>query len=146
MPDPKYRNVDYSDRELLINVYAVARDVGATTAEIAVKLGITANGKKGITPSKKIGSRLGWMRTFGFLARVKAERGKEPVWLVTEAGQLLIQGQLSKAVQTALDKMDDGSQLLLMRALTRRAYVEASQETATAIRREYQHQVAQRVR
>jgi hypothetical protein len=142
MPE-RFRNIDYSDRELLMTIWSIGGDEGATTDRIASKLGITPNGRYRI---RRIAPRLAWMRRYGFLDRQGPDHEITPdtPWVLTEMGQQLMGGRLSRVTQRTLENMDPGSHLLAMRVLGQQAYVRASPEAATAIRREWDHQRARR--
>jgi hypothetical protein len=125
------RNVDFTDRELLLVVDSLDN---ATSQDVGLAMGF--NGKMA---ARFAGSRLGWMRKFGFLAR--DNQGK---WFLTDAGERLLRGELPSAITRAVVRATDGQQLLLMRELMKRAYIEGNRETAVAVRREFEHQRARR--
>ncbi len=138
------RNEDYTDRELLHLIADCADAEGiATSEDIAAALGYGST--NGVKPATKVVTRLAWMTRFGMLARVELQKGqKGSRWILTDLGRALMGGRLRKTVEDALDTLDPGSAVLTMRHLTRRAYVEAQEEVATAVRREYLHQSAKR--
>lgn len=151
-PEPRIRNIDYTDRELLGVIDRAADGDGmASTTEIALALGFT-DSKKYKTPAIKVASRLSWMRSGRLLesadpdlSRPYTEPGaRDTRWGLTPAGRAIMEGQLSKAAQNAIEKMDDGAQILMMRHLTRKGFVEGSVPLAFAIRREYQHNIDKR--
>lgn len=143
MPE-RYRNIDYSDRELLMAIWSIGGNEGATTDQIAVKLGITSNGHN---RAQRIAPRLAWMKRYGFLDRLGPDDQvtSSTPWVLTSIGEQLMGGRLSKITQRALESMDPGTHILAMRVLSQQAYVNASQEAATAIRREWDHQRARRI-
>lgn len=147
-------NDDYTDRELLANIRdATGADGWATTTDIGRECGFTGDGTKSGTPASKVAQRLVWMRrgellesTGPDLTKPYAEPGdRDTRWRLTEVGQnLLKKGTLSKAVASSLDRMDAGTQILLMSQLSRRAYIEGDLGVAFAFRREWQHNQSKR--
>jgi hypothetical protein len=143
------RNEDLTDRELLHVIADAADDNGlATSEEIALALGISQNGNKSL--ATKVSVRLSWSVRYGFLESIDPrEVGvqrevKSKLWRITPIGEQLMGGRLAKNVESAMDRMDPGAQLLAMRRLTRQAYIEAGSEVANAVRREHRHWEAKR--
>jgi hypothetical protein len=142
-------NASISDRELLYIIRDVANEYGIATGEdIADRLGVADNGT---SPTARITPRLSWMARFGFVQSVtpqelglKAREGKR--WLITDIGRELMEGRLSAALQKTIRDARPGQELLMLRELTRSGYVDARVEVATAMRREWLHNVAQRPR
>lgn len=148
-----FTNQKLTDRELLANIKdAEEADGWATTTEIAIACGYTGNGSKNKTPATKVASRLAWMRDGGLLESTlpdytvsASEPGaRDTRWRLTEAGELIRTGQLSKAVENAIARMDPGAMILMMRRLTQLGYIDGDVPVAFALRREYQHRIAQR--
>lgn len=141
-------NTDRTDREMLLLIVRVLDEDGVASSEdVAEALGLGE--KNGLSPAGRVASRLSWMARFGFIERIDPHqlgRSLKPsLWILTPVGERLIEGKLTKAVESALDSADSGSHLLIMRRLVQRAYVDASYSTAVAVRREYQHNAAQRI-
>jgi hypothetical protein len=145
----RLRNIDYSDRELLLVINSLTDKRGLVRAEeVATALGVESNGKR--TPAGTVSVRMSWMRRYGYIDRVEARTygGKAtdpPYWLITDVGQKLMRGTLNQSVIRAI-KQGPGNQLLIMRHLMRMGFVENDFPYATALRREYQNQAAQRRR
>jgi hypothetical protein len=139
-------NLDRTDLEML-HIIAEASDADgiASSADIADVLGIGR--KNGTSPAGRCAPRLSRMRMLGQIERVSASERpdtKLALWRITEGGRALMNGKLSQAVASAIEKGDSGSQLLMMRRLTQAAMVFGDDVTASAVRREYQHNAAQR--
>ncbi len=71
---------------------------------------------------------------------------KERLWVVSEFGEQILRGRLSASVERAIENAAPGTAVLTMRALMRRSYIEAGEEEATVVRRQFQHDAAQRPR
>lgn len=141
-------NAVYSDRELLGVMNKVADDDGLVhPQDVAEKLDIRANGRT--TPAGTVSRRLSWMRQKGLLEKVlpheiglpKSERAR---YRITDRGKAVMGGRISRAVQRELDKGDPGTEVLLMREVAKRGYVNRDEATAWVVRREWLHQAAQR--
>jgi hypothetical protein len=130
------RNVDFTDRELMLVVESLGD--GATSRDVGMAMGYT-NGK-GKYAARAAGSRLAWMRKFGFLGR----NDRDGKWFLTDAGTRLLKGDVSPAMMRAMHHAKEGEQLMLMRELMKLSYIGGRQETATAVRREFEHQRARR--
>jgi len=143
-----YRNVDLTDRELLHIINDIAGNGEATSADIGLALGVRPDGDR--SAARVVATRLAWMRRYGFLERIDplesegGKRGDPSRWAITEIGRQIMSGKLSKALEQQIERAAPGSQVLLMRKLTQRAYVQAGPELATAVRREYLHNAAKR--
>jgi hypothetical protein len=140
-------NLDRTDLEML-HIIAEASDGDgiAASADIADVLGIGR--KNGTSPAGRVAPRMSWMCRLRFVERVSAtERpdAKSALWRITEAGRRLMNGKLSATVASAIERDDPGSQLLMMRRLTQRTLVRGDGVTAAALRREYEHNRAQRL-
>jgi hypothetical protein len=133
------RNVDYTDRELLLLIHHASANDGATSDEIAEALGYTNNGTIRAT---RVSGRLSWMRRYGFLDKFEQSNG-EAVWVITEMGRQIMGGKLPPSVQSRLLSMDAGERVLAMRAVSSGAF-QGRREVADAVRREYLHQAAKR--
>lgn len=146
------RNIDLTDRELLHLIHDIDNGGPVTSQDVGLALGISPNGDGNKTAATRVAQRLSWMKRYGFLERVsplELDGGKvgDPVrWLVTDIGRQIMGGKLSKGLEQSIDRARPGDQVLLMRKLTQRAYVQAGSEVATAVRREYLHNAAQRSR
>ena len=145
-----YRNEDLTDRELLHIINDIAGDGTVTSADIGLALGVRPDGDR--SAARVVATRLAWMKRYGFLIRidpreVEGRKGTDPVeWMISDIGRQIMSGKLPKALEQQLDRATAGNQVLLMRKLTQRAYVEAGPEVATAVRREYLHNAAKRAR
>lgn len=141
------RNDEYTDRELLnVIMRCAAEDGTAATSEIAEALGVGDNGHSAV---QRIAPRLSWMKRYGFIENVDPpDQGydgrtwKGKLWALTDIGEQMARGRLSKAAEGALGRMDPGAQLLAMRSLTRLAATD--ERVANAVRREYLHNTARR--
>jgi hypothetical protein len=155
------RNQDYSDREVLLAVQRVADADGVALAEdIAEDLGIRSDdGKR--TPAGTVLARLSWMTThnakcapdcrrhFGYLQRLDPrslgfKASDPPRFVLTDLAQEILSGKVSAAITRELDKGNLGNEVLLMRELAQRGYIEADFSRASAIRREWQHNASRR--
>lgn len=147
----RLRNIDFTDRELLFIMDEVADENGLVHPEdVADRLGIEdTDGKR--TPAGTVSNRLSWMRRYGLTDRVlpqqiglpKSERAR---YIITSAGRALMGGRITSAMLKELEKGDPGTELLLMREVSRRAYVNGSVTTAAAVRREWMHNAAMRAK
>lgn len=141
------RNEEFTDREMLANIADAAdADGWASSTDIGVQCGFSTNGKSR-TPATRVASRLAWMRDGGLLESARfsdEDHTHDSYWRLTEVGQQILHGKLTKAVSGAIERMDAGAQILMMRELTRQGFVNGEVAVAFAIRREYQHNAAQR--
>jgi hypothetical protein len=128
------RNEDYTDRELLALIRRLASP--ASSDEIATELGMKV---------RDVVTRLAWMRRYGFLDQIMDGR-RSVGWLLTDAGDELVNGRLGAQASRALEGMGAGTRLLAMRQLMERGYVDERDVYANALRREYLHQAARRTR
>lgn len=146
-PDFHLRVTDYRDRELLYIIDDLADADGVVEAtEVARQLGfVDGKGKVIVAP---VSMRFAWMeRRYKQLRRVAPKTSADPVrWAITENGRALMHGRITASVMRELDKNHPGTELLLIRELTRRTYIEGDPATAAAIRREVQYAEARRVR
>lgn len=147
----RLRNIDFTDRELLFIMDSVADENGLVHPEdVADKLGIEdSDGNR--SPAGTVSIRLAWMRRYGLTDRVlpqsiglpKSERAR---YIITSQGRALMGGRITSAMVRELEKGDPGTELLLMREVARRAYINGSDATAAAVRREWLHNAARRPR
>lgn len=108
------RIVDFSDRELLHILNDLANQDGwADSREIAEELGIEHR-----NPAQCVGQRLSWLAKHGCVEKHKDEKH---MWSLTEFGEAIMHGKLSKAAEKQLEGMD-AAQLLLATRLVTRAY------------------------
>lgn len=143
----KLSNLDRTDLEMLhIIRKACNGDLFVSGEDIAAELGIVSDGTR--TGAGRVGPRLSWMARFGMLHKTKpsdlGREGKGVLWGITDAGERLMSGKLSTATENAIERDDPGAQLLIMRRLTQRAIVHGDEATAVALRREFEHNRAQR--
>lgn len=141
------RNIDYSDREMLLVIQQVLTDQGiAFSLDVADALDVKPlNGR---SPAGRVSSRLAWMARLGQLERLDprdyGRLKKEACWRITELGDRLLRGRLTVAAARVIESGDVGSHILMMRALSNRAFVRADESSASALRREWQYNAAQR--
>lgn len=104
---------DYSDRELLILLQEnTDRDTGyVRTKDLAEILGVT-----GERANQCVGARLAWLRRYGAVTK----HPRRSMWAVTEIGQVLISGDLSRAEQLMLADAEDDRLLMVTRFLAKR--------------------------
>jgi len=134
--------MDLSDREFLNVVMDVADGDGwADSQDVADQLDLNDR--------RSASSRLSWMRRYEAVER-EHERdesgrllyvGDKPKytqrWRLTELGLAMATGKLTKAQESALEKMNDGALLLTARFLSRRAVQTSS--AAKLVHREWRH-------
>jgi hypothetical protein len=129
------RNENLTDRELLHIVNdCTAADGYATTREIADRLGRNGEG------IHDVASRMNWMVRYEFCTRHADRPGN---YKLTAIGRALMDGRLSKGVERALEKMDAGERLLVMRAIAAPTF-SAVTPTQDALRREFNHHYVNR--
>lgn len=141
------RNIDRTDLEMLhIIQEAIGPEGYASSEDIANVIGLGDSRTR--SAAGRVSSRLSWMGRYGLVERIDPQivgrKRTEALWAITEAGRRIMSGRLRKNVQDAIDAEDPGAQLLMMRRLMQRGYVEGDSTTATTLRREYLHNVAQR--
>jgi hypothetical protein len=144
-------NIERTDLEMLhIIKKACGQEEYTSAVQIAAELGIfaTDDDPRG---ARRVVPRLSWMKRYGMLFTVDPQNvnrdskdGK--LWGITAAGSRLMEGRLRKNLADAIEADDPGSHLLMMRKLSQRTIVNGDQTTAAAVRREYLHHNAQRVR
>ena len=140
------RNEDLSDRELLHLINDVADEQGLVVAEdVATALDMRDGDQRAAH------TRISWMKRLGYLERIDSRElgGKangSPRYILTEEGRMLMKGKINATVQKALANADPGTELLLMREIGQRGFVDASQTTATAVRRQWLNMAAKRPR
>lgn len=122
---------EFKDRELLLRLDEEQQYEGDASGwtdlrELAKAIGFDDAGA--------LGSRMGWMRRYGFAMR---KAGGPPLWRLTEIGRELAYGELRAAQQRTLDGMGEAQMLALMRAVSSKwkGYEGA---TSDAMRREWQ--------
>lgn len=125
------RNVDLSDRELLLRLLDIADDDGWTTAkDLASALNLQRE-----QPHRFVSSRLGWLARadYGAVEReyvydvhgnvVRTAAGKPRTtqrWRLTPIGQALAVGRLRAGERRAFEELEDEQLLVAMRVLTQR--------------------------
>jgi hypothetical protein len=145
------RNTDYTDRELLMVMADVANNGGLILGlDVADRLGYPKD-PDDEKPPREVTGRLAWMKRYGFVDRIDPRsiglKGSEPPrYVITPAGQAIMGGRISAAVERELDKGDPGTEVLLMRSLATRGFIEGRDWEAAAIRREWLHNAAKRPR
>jgi hypothetical protein len=141
------RNETYNDLELLHVIADAANHDGvALSNDIAEILGIGPS--KGRSPGGRVSTRLSWMRRNKLIEKVDPKnlpKDSGTGWVITAFGQEVMQGRVNKAVLDAMSR-GAGTQVLIMRELAQHAYVHTRSEVATVVRREWQHNAAQRRR
>lgn len=126
---------EFSDRDLLFIIDETADYDGWARAQyIAERIGLNTK-----YPERNVSSRLAWMVRFGVIHR----HPEQVAWQLTNLGEALRTGKISRRQQDSIDKMDDAQMLLLTRSITRR-YEHASSDVATVLRREWTYGTAQR--
>lgn len=119
---------DLSDREFLLIVNDVIRDVGegwADSQEIADRLDLATR--------RLASARLSWLARWGAVERehrrdehgaIRYHRNGKPMvtqrWRLTTVGEQLATGRMRKGTQTVLDRADDGQMLAITRWLAQR--------------------------
>lgn len=142
------RNEEYEDEALLHVIADVANPDGvALSTDIAEHLGVRdANGR---SPSGRIATRMSWMKRYKLIDKVDPRNLPKDAgtgWVITPLGEEMMKGHINKPVLDALASGKPGNQLQITRELAQRAYVHASDEVATIIRRSWLHNAAQRRR
>lgn len=133
------RLLDYSDRELLLIVMDISRteqDSYASTVQIADALGIQGKRRK-----NSVGVRLAALKRMGVIE--KKPEGSESRWAVSAIGQMMANGQLTKAIKERVENLPPGQLLMLTRELTRH-YRTAPAGAEHLIRREWVYGTARR--
>lgn len=130
------RIVDFSDRELLHIVNDLTKDGWADSREVAEELGIDAQ-----HPAQCVGQRFGWLAKYHCIEKHKDEAHK---WRLTDFGESIMRGSLSKAAQRQLEGLDEGQLLLATRYVTSRyqglaASSNGGGSAAWLLRREWTH-------
>jgi hypothetical protein len=126
---------DFSDRELLFVVDDAADDEGwASTADVAEALNLASE-----HPKMNAGIRLGYLRRLGVLERHPDTK----LWRLTTLGEHVRGGRLDPAVLAALEGLSD-EQVLVATTTLAKHLVAAGPESATLMRREWTHGMAQR--
>lgn len=120
-----------SDTELLAIVNDLADENGwAHTYAVRVQIGEDPEQAK---HRSGVGVRLAWMKRYGWLE--KGERSDE--WRLTAMGhQILENPGLSRAVETAMGKLNPAQRLRLTRQLAEEGH-EAPMEIKSALRRQW---------
>jgi hypothetical protein len=119
-----------SDPEILGIVDDLADDDGwTTTIEVRLQLGENPDDTR---RHSGVGPRLSWLRRYEWLEQHPDDRSR---WRLTPLGQdLLDHPDLTRTVQTALDKLNPAQRLRLTRQL---AETGASSPYRTALRRQW---------
>jgi hypothetical protein len=130
-----------SDAELLHIVDDLADENGWThTLDVRLQLG-----EKPDDPEHRrrsgVGPRLSWLRRYGWLEQHSDDRG---AWRLTAMGHALLEHpELSRAVESALAKLNPAQRLRLTRELGEFG-ASTSIEIKTALRRQWQRALGQR--
>lgn len=126
---------------------ACSQDGWATSDDIAAEIGLGDNGR---SRAGRVAPRLSVMARLGLIDKLgpgeMSSGNKHVMWSVSTAGEQLMHGHLNKPVTTAIDGMEPGAQLLMMRRLMQRGYISGDEPVAEALRREFEHNRAQRLR
>lgn len=126
---------DFNDRELLLIVSELcnASDGFTSSADIAEQLGIRSK-----HPKASVGSRMASLARIGAVLKdPEAPSSHNARWAVTPIGEALASGRLKATTERALQTMDEGALLLLMRGLADR-WGSSNQTASALIRREWQ--------
>lgn len=129
---------DFSDRELLLIVLELcnASDGYTSSADIAEQIGI-----KGKNPKGSVGSRMASLARVGAVLRDPEQPTSHNArWAVTPMGEALATGRLKATTERALQTMDEGALVLVMRNVADRFNGTGGNGTAAGnlIRREWQ--------
>jgi hypothetical protein len=126
------RNVDLSDRELMLRVLDIADADGWTTSkDLAAALNLQRE-----YPHRYVSARLGWLARRGYGA-VERELARDPGtgnvlrtaagklrttqrWRLTPTGEALARGNLRAAERRALEGLSEDQLLVAMRVVTQR--------------------------
>jgi hypothetical protein len=144
------RITDMSDREFLLVVDETGEDDNwAQSIDVAKALELKDNG------NRLVASRLSWMVRYGAVERelrrdehgnIRVTRHGQPMytqrWRLTDMGRAMAYGRLKAAQERALEGIADDGMLLAMRSIARRAAGDGTM--GRLVRREWQHQIAQR--
>lgn len=125
---------DFNDRELLLIVLELceASDGFTSSADIAEQLGIRSK-----HPKSSVGSRMASLARIGAVMRdPDTPQSQNTRWAVTPIGQAIASGRLKATQERALQTMDEGALLLLMRGLADR-WGTSNQTASQLIRREW---------
>lgn len=131
------RIVDFSDRELLHIINDLRNEDGWTSSqEVAEELGIQAD-----HPAQCVGQRMTWLARYGCVEKHKDEKH---MWRITDFGESIMRGKLSKGAERQLENMDEGQLLLATRMVTARYRGMANSSNgqgraAWLLRREWTH-------
>lgn len=131
-------NFDRSDRELLHIVHDNADPDGWASSQAVAE---AMNMDRDRQERSSVGSRMGWMARYDFLERHPDE---DHTFRLTEVGNDLKDGRLSKGLEQSLGRMNLGQAVLIVRSVIQNQYVNGAQPVADAVRREYLHNAAQR--
>lgn len=143
------RILDYQDRELLhIAVEEADNEGWVSTEDLAATLRIShPEGNGNISDKERlhhahrcVGSRFSYMARIGWVERNEAKT----MWRVTEIGQDLMSGRLSRRLHSSLDKLSPGDRILVMRELAK-TFAASPVVVGTALRREWAHGTGRRV-
>src|SRR5690348_14995615 len=128
---------DFKDRDLLYVLEECYDDEGwATAREVAEKIGIDHK-----HPANCVGSRFGGMRKLKLL---EAKFGKgDTLWRLTDLGEEFLHARdLTKAMQSMLDELDEGRRVILTETLGRQVARESSTGRVLSSRA-WRHELAQ---
>ena len=126
-----------SDTELLAIVDDLADENGWTfNLNVRIQMGEDPDAVK----HSGVGSRLAWMRRYGWLER-NPDDGSHRLTAMGHA--ILDSPQLSKAIETALAKLNPAQRLALTRNIAEGG-THAPDEVRTALRREWQRNLGHR--
>lgn len=138
-----------SDTEILGMVDDMADENGwATTYDVRLQLGEDIES----TERSGVGTRLGWLRRFGWLERGDARRYERydgsftttATWRLTAMGNTLLDHpDLSRGIENALAKLNPAQRLVLTRELGEAGF-DAAPEIRTALRRQWQRTMLRR--
>jgi hypothetical protein len=107
------RITELSDREMLHAVNDAMDDQGrAKTPDIAIALGMDPEDPHA---TRCVGSRMAYMRRCGFVNKTSNVRE----WTMTKDGKTLMNGEIPDSVRAAIDSMDFGGQVSVLRQVTR---------------------------
>ena len=133
-----------SDTEMLAIVDDLA-DENGWTATLDVRLQVGENIER-VGARSGAGSRLAWMRRYGWLEKDPDSRPSQMRWRLTAMGHAILDGgELTKAMQNALDKLNPAQRVQLTRAVARDG-ASSPDEVRQALRREWRRSLDPRRR
>lgn len=116
---------DFRDIDLMLKVAREADAEGISSSDLADLLGMEDD-------TRPVGSRLAWMRRYGFFDFDDEKR----LWRLSHSGDRIVESHVRASTLAALEKVPDESMVEVMAHVTSR-YRHADHVTATLLRREF---------